>query len=347
MFITSSEISPLTSPELLGRILELADDAIISVDAQYRITLFNQGAERIFGYSAAEAIGRPLDLLLPARVAEVHRRHVGDFERSSVPARPMAERGRILGRRKDGSEFPAEASIAKVDVDGRKMFAVILRDVAERVAAEQLIQASLREKETLLKEIHHRVKNNLQVVSSLLALQARTALDEGTRTVLLESQNRIHAMGLVHESLYKSSDLSRVAFHGYIQELAAYLFRAFSVPGDRILLHTDLSQLYLTLDAAVPCGLILNELISNSLKHAFPGDRPGKVRVGLYERPQGTARLVVADDGAGLPEDVDWHTSRTLGFRLIRTLAEQIGADVQITSRGGTESTLTFSIRPS
>ncbi|HEX6896692.1 MAG TPA: histidine kinase dimerization/phosphoacceptor domain -containing protein [Bryobacteraceae bacterium] len=333
----------LSSSDPLAKILDLADDAIISIDEDQRIVLFNQGAERIFGYTHQELGGKSLDILLPAQHVTMHRQHIRDFAASKTSARRMGERSEIRARRKDGSEFPAEASISKVSVDGKSMFTVILRDVTGRVAAEELIRNSLREKEALLKEIHHRVKNNLQVVSSLLGLQSRAVGDESTRRMFHESQNRIHSMALLHESLYQSNNLSRIDFPEYIRQLAAHLFHSYGVPADRIHLRTDLDRLYLNLDAAVPCGLIINELISNSLKYAFPDGRKGEVRVELHEQSDHTARLVVADNGIGLRSDIDWETARSLGLRLVRTLADQLGAKLEVQSREGTKVQLTFS----
>jgi PAS domain S-box-containing protein len=332
----------LTSPDPLAKILDLADDAIISVDDEQRIILFNQGAERIFGYSSQEVTGQTLDILLPARLVHAHRKHIHDFAESPVTARRMGERNEILGRRKSGAEFPAEASISKVSVPGRNMYTVILRDVTERVAAEERIKSSLREKEALLKEIHHRVKNNLQVVSSLLGLQSRVVTDEQTRKMFQESQDRIHSMALLHESLYQSNNLSRIDFPAYIRQLASHLFQSYGVVAERIHLRTDLDALYLGMDAAVPCGLIINELVSNSLKYAFPDGREGEVHIELRDNPQGMARLLVADNGVGLRSDIDWVTARSLGLRLVRTLAEQLGAKLEVESDTGTRVLLTF-----
>lgn len=332
----------LISSNPLAKILDLADDAIISLDDQQRIILFNRGAERIFGYSSKEVNGQPLDILLPPRLVVVHRGHIRDFEDADVSARTMGERSKILGRRKDGTEFPAEASISKVAVDSHTMFTVILRDITDRVLAEERIRASLREKEALLKEIHHRVKNNLQVVSSLLGLQSRALTDPQMRQRFQESQNRIQSMALLHESLYQSENLSEIDFPDYVRQLALHLFRSYGVSAERVQLQTDLDRLNLTLDSAVPCGLIINELVSNSLKYAFPGDRPGVIRIQMREEPDRMTRLIVADDGIGLGNEIDWTTTPTLGLRLVRTLSLQLGATLEVRSDKGLSVELTF-----
>ena len=326
----------------LARILDLADDAIISIDTRQRIVLFNHGAERMFGYSAQQVEGKPLDILLPPSLAEIHRQHIHEFAGSEVTARRMGERSVIHGRRSDGTEFPAEASISKVDVNGQTMFTVIMRDVTQRTQAEERIKASLHEKEALLKEIHHRVKNNLQVISSLLALQARAVTDETTKTKFHESRDRIHSMALLHESLYQSDNLAWIDFPVYIKQLADHLFRSYGVTAERIRLRTDLDRLFLNMDTAVPCGLIVNELISNSLKYAFPEGRDGEIHVELRESRDRTASLTVADDGIGLDPGFDWVNARSLGLRLVRTLAQQLDATLEVGQGPGTRFQLTF-----
>jgi two-component system, sensor histidine kinase PdtaS len=330
------------SPAHSMAIVDLADDAIISVGSDQRIILYNQGAERIFGFSAEQVAGQPLDLLLPERFAHAHRGHVRDFAEGAASARRMGERSEIFARRRDGTEFPAEASISKANVNGAWIFTVILRDVTERKIAEEKIQASLREKEVLLKEIHHRVKNNLQVVSSLLGLQSRVIADPQTRRMFQESQNRIHSMALLHERLYQSEDLSEIDYRQYVCELTAHLFRTYGVSARRVDLKISFEETRMNLDAAVPCGLILNELVSNCLKHAFPDGREGEIRIELRKDGGRLASLLVADTGVGLPEDISLWNSKSLGLRLVRILANNIGAAVEVSARPGTSVKLVF-----
>jgi PAS domain S-box-containing protein len=332
----------LTSSDPLARILDHAGDAIISINAAQRIILFNQCAQEIFGYSAAQADGQLLAVLLPGWSGEL-RTHPEESAASPVVGRMDASR-EIRGRRKNGTEFPAEASISHVQIDGRTMLTMILRDVTERVFNEQRLRASVRDAEELLKEIHHQVKNQLQVVSSLLGLQSRAVSEPAIHRMFQESQDRIHSMALLHESLYQSQNLSQVDFPKYIRQLAAHPFHSYGVAADRIHLRTDLGSLSLHLDAAVPCGLIINELVSNSLKYAFLDGRVGEIRIELREHSDGTARLVVADNGVGLKAHVDWINARSLGLRLVRTLAERLGAKIEVDSSAGTEVRLAFAV---
>lgn len=332
------------SPSLLAQVIDLAEDAIISISEDQRIVLFNQGAERIFGYSAKEAIGKPLDILLPERMAKLHRTQVKDFAHSGQTTRRKSERTQIVGRRKDGTEFPAEASISRVDAGGRILLTVILRDITQRVAADEKLKESIREKEALLREIHHRVKNNLQVMSSLLGLQARSVPHQEARQAFEDSQGRIHSMALIHEVLCGSPSFTRIDIADYTRELAAYRLRAHGA-GKRIRLATDLDEVYLDLETAVPYGIILNELLANALRHGFPGQRAGQVRISLRAQPDQSIQLIVQDDGVGLPDGFDWHAAASLGFRLVRMLAEQLRAKIEIQARNPTAIQLIFESR--
>ncbi|MDP8979126.1 MAG: PAS domain S-box protein [Acidobacteriota bacterium] len=333
----------LESADPVARILDLAEDAIISIDADQRIILFNQGAEKIFGYKREEILGKSLDCLLPARFVDAHRRHIQEFSASPVSARTMGERRELFGLRKGDIDFPAEASISKTRVEEGWLYTVILRDITQRKIADQAIRASLREKEVLLKEIHHRVKNNLQVVSSLLGLQSRGIEDPLMRKKFQESQHRIHSMGLIHESLYQSANLAEIDFPAYIDQLGDYLFRAYGVDSSRVELAASIDPLRLTIDTAVPCGLIVNELVSNCLKYAFPEGRRGRISIEMHQDAGGhSIRLSVSDDGVGLPAGAGRPGSKSLGLRLVRTLADQLGAQVEITSSPGARIALTF-----
>jgi two-component sensor histidine kinase len=184
----------------------------------------------------------------------------------------------------------------------------------------------------LLKEIHHRVKNNLQITSSLLRLQAGKVAEPSVRQLLRDSQDRIRSMALVHDMLYRSQDLARIDFPEYVRALVVQLVRSYNAAG-RVRASIELAPLVLGVDVAVPCGLIVNELVANALKHAFPGDRSGQVRVQMTSGPE-WHRLTVRDDGVGLPAGVDLFQTQTLGLQLVRMLTEQLGGRVQIEGGG-------------
>lgn len=322
-------------------IRDLADDAVIAIDHEQSIILFNQGAEKMFGYPADEVIGRPLDILLPEGVAALHRRHINSFGNSPVPSRRMGDRSKVAGRRKNGDEFPAEASIAKIAFEGRNIFAVNLRDATERMLVEARLKASLREKEILVKQIHHLVKNNLQVVSSLLGLQARSMTDPLSRAKLEESRSRVQSLAMLHESLSLSNSFAAIDVSAYIPRIADYLFQSFGTNGG-VRLRTELEPLQLPADTAVPCGLIITELLSNSLKYGFPDGRAGEIAIELRAVDSGSLRLVVSDDGVGFPPGFDWHTGSSLGLRLVQTLSEQLSAEVTLRSDQGVRFSFDF-----
>jgi len=215
---------------------------------------------------------------------------------------------------------------------------------AELLKSEEALRASLHEKDVLLKEIHHRVKNNMQVISSLVSLQADGSTDETVREVLRDVTYRVRSMALVHEKLYQSADLAHIDFAEYTRGLLGYLWRAHGAAAATVRLNLDLAAVSLPVDTAVPCGLILNELAGNALKHAFPEREEGEVTVSLHNSEEGCITLSVADNGVGLPEGLDWRQANSLGLRLVQMLSGQVGATVEARNNGGTRFEIVFQL---
>ena len=212
----------------------------------------------------------------------------------------------------------------------------------EKEAAFDRQTELLHRRETMLREIHHRVKNNMQVMSSLLSLQSRTVSNPEISKLLRENQNRIQSMALLHEILYQSDDLAVVDFSKYVRRVADHLFRSYGADNRQIRLHTKLETVGLELDDALPSGLLISEVISNSLKHGFPNGREGEIHIVLRRQSANTVLLALSDNGVGLPDELDWTATKTLGLRLVRTLAGQLRGNLEIRSQGGTEVKLVF-----
>ncbi len=214
-------------------------------------------------------------------------------------------------------------------------YLVEIRDISARREAEEGLRKSLLEKEVLLREIHHRVKNNLQVISSLLSLQASGLEDPVVAEMFKESRDRIRTIALVHERLYRSGDLSRIDFGEYLRGLTGHLFQTHSVNPAKTRLVLDFAPVFLNIHTAVPLGLIVNELVTNALKHAFPGDRSGELRIAFGPASGDRLKLVAADDGVGLPEGLDIRRTASLGLQIITLLSDQLGGTLQVVSSPG------------
>ena len=203
---------------------------------------------------------------------------------------------------------------------------------------------SLKEKETLLQEIHHRVKNNMAVISSLLSLQAKNIEDSHVKDILKESQGRIYAMSAVHETLHGSENLSEIDLRNYLSKITNSVFQTFSTDREKVNLNSNLDDSHIRLNQAYPLGLVINELISNSLKYAFPDERKGEINVNMKKQDQ-KLQLTVIDDGVGIPDDFDWKNSKSLGLKLVRTIVEnQLDGSIDMESKNGTKFTIKFNI---
>lgn len=313
-------------------LLETANVMIVQVDAAGRIQTINQMAEIVSGRSKTEMHGQPWSAL------------AGDTAQKSPP--PKIFEARLVTR--VGEERWISWVTNDVRQDGRLVGRIAFGiDITGRRQAEEQLRASLHEKEVLLREVHHRVKNNLQVISSLLSLQSGHLKDSPAAALFKESQDRIKSMALVHERLYQSKNLARVGAADYIRNLTAHLVRSYKVES-AVACRVEADDTLLHVDTAIACGLILNELVSNALKHAFPGRPagapPAEVVVTL-SRQGSRIRLTVRDNGRGLPEGLDLATAPTLGMRLVRSLTAQLGGELELERRGGAGFRLTFEER--
>jgi two-component sensor histidine kinase len=213
---------------------------------------------------------------------------------------------------------------------------------AEQERVEETFKASLQQKELLLREVHHRIKNNLQIISSLLDIQASYVQDPHIAEMFTDIQNRVVSMALIHETLYQSSDLGLVDFGVYIRSLAEQVFHSYNILADRIGLQIQAEAVLLDTNQAIPCGLILNELLSNCLKHAFPSDRSGEVSIELWSDASRRVTLIVRDTGIGFPAQMDFRQTETIGLQLVCTLSEQLGGTLELDRHTGTAFKLSF-----
>ena len=213
----------------------------------------------------------------------------------------------------------------------------------ERAKAESEIKNSLKEKELLLKEIHHRVKNNLQVITSLLYLQSRNIKDKKQAEVFLECQSRVRTMVLVHEKLYQSADIARIDYSDYIQSLTGYLIHTYLSKDHQVKVDINIKNVFLTLDTAINCGLIINELISNSLKYAFPDKRDGILDIKLETNNSEDYTLTIRDNGIGISQDINIRETKTLGLQLVMILVDQLEGTISLDNSNGAKFTINFS----
>jgi PAS domain S-box-containing protein len=455
----------------LSGIVSSAMDAIITINSNQNIILFNRSAELMFGYPQDEILGKHIGIIIPHDVRDVHKQYVRKFGETGTTNRHMGALGAVRGLKKNNQEFPIEASISQIKTSGEKLYSVILRDITEReIAGQQLMEsenrfrnmadnapvliwlsnenneftyfnkswlnftgrsleeeigwgwtdninpdekenivnlyknnfeareslatefrllradgtyrwilnhaiprfssdkqysgfigscvditerkifevqlnASLKEKEVLLKEVHHRVKNNLQIISSLLSLQAESLKDDKMMELMVESQNRIKSMALIHEKLYQTKALSKIDVRSYVTELVDNLLMSYLTDKSAVKLELDIEDIEFDVDTGIDIGLIINELISNSLKYAFPQDFKGEKKISVIikkDEAAGKVLLLIKDTGIGIREDFDLATSESLGLQLVDTLVQQFEGTIRFIIANGTTVEIIF-----
>ncbi|MCE9600324.1 MAG: PAS domain S-box protein [Spirochaetia bacterium] len=332
-----AERSLKESEERFRLLVELSPDAI-AIHTEGKIIFVNsKGAALLGAKDESEVIGRPVLDFVPIELRKTVLERILAMSSRQTNV-PLLEEKFL---RMDGQSIEVEVAAIPFIFRGKQAIQVVARDITRRRQADAEIRKSLKEKEVLLKEIHHRVKNNLQVITSLIDLQSDFVEDQKALEVLRECQNRVRSISLIHERLYQSRDLAQVDFPEYIRQLMAQLLRSYGVSPDRVTMKIDVTDIRLGLDIAIPCGLIIHELVSNALKHAFPGDRAGEIRVGLHADGDRNF-LIVADNGVGFGPKTDYHTVSNLGLQLVDTLTSQIGGNIDFHGNAGTEFIISF-----
>lgn len=313
--------------------------AHVSLDGKW--LLVNQKLCNILGYTQAELLEKTARDIIHPDDLDVDFECDRQIIANEVQACSMEKRYIC----KDGSPVWVNLTVSVVPKPSGepKYFITVIEDISKRKQVEAQINASLQEKEVLLKEIHHRVKNNLQIISSLLNLQSGYIEEPKILEILKASENRVISMALVHEQLYLSKDLAQIDSSTYIKDLASNLFNSYNINLDAVQLNLNVNQILLSVDTAIPCGLIINELISNALKYAFSLGQSGEIKIKFYSHQQGQLTLIVSDNGIGLPKDFDWQNSESLGLQIVAALTNQLEGELEINKTNGTEFKIKFS----
>jgi PAS domain S-box-containing protein len=316
----------------LDQLFESAQEAIVMADNKGIALRINQEFTKLFGYTPRETAGKALDeLIVPKKLrksATLITEKVAKGERTAFEA---------IRCHKDGRMIAVSVLASPIVVGGKQIGTYgIYRNITERKKAEEQIKASLKEKEILLQEVHHRVKNNMQIISSLLNLQSRHIKDEESLELFKSSQSRVKSMALIHERLYQSKDFTRIDVADYVQNLTNHLFITYGISRDDIKLKINIKDIFLDINTAIPCALIINEIVSNSLKHAFPNGKKGEIKISMHPLSKDEVELVVGDNGVGIPEDANLRNTKSLGLYLVSMLAEdQLHGEIKLDKTEG------------
>jgi PAS domain S-box-containing protein len=332
------EVALKASEKKYFTLVEKGNDGIVIIQDGL-LKFINPTMAEISSFSLNEVIGKPfLDF-----VSSQFRKMVNDMYLKRIAGEEIPNKYEVELISKHGKIIPVEINASLIEYEGKPADMAIIRDITERKSIEKEIKKSLKEKEMLLSEIYHRVKNNMQIIISLLRLQSRHVKEEEYREMFKESQDRIFSMSLVHEKLYQSKDLTQIDFNEYISDLIKGLFQSYGANKGNIVLKIDVKTILLGIDHAIPCGLIINELVTNSLKYAFPDNRKGEIKVVLRSTGENMIELTVGDNGIGISEDMDYKQTKTLGLHLVTMLAEnQLHGNINLDRSEGTEFIMKF-----
>jgi PAS domain S-box-containing protein len=300
----------------------------------------NDNACQILGYTREELLSMTLDVIHAVSPVFTEDLHLESLQQAGTLVYESQLRTRL------GKCFPVEVTRRMIDYNEAPSILSIVRDISERKQHARQMEALQKQKDVLLKEVYHRVKNNFMIISSLLHLQSNKINDESSRSLFRESRDRVQTMALIHQQLYQSSDLASIDFKGYLQLLIKNLYQSYGVSPEKVQLIQNLEAIPVGIDKAIPCGLIVNELLTNAFKYAFPENHSGFVRIDFQHGGPNNVRLCICDNGIGLPNQIKVHKSHSLGLQIVTMLTRQIQGRLSVKRKRGTCVTVIFPNNP-
>lgn len=309
-------------------LFEMSDDALLVIE-HYNFIDCNNAVVKMLGYKTKEKfLNTHPSALSPEKQPDGKSSFLKAQDMMNLALKNGSNHFEWIHTRANGENFPVEVWLSKVEFEGRTLINTIWRDLTEKKKAEQLILKNIEEKEILLKEIHHRVKNNLQIIMSLLNLQANTVENNGVKSILLQSKSRVESMCKVHEMLYSSKNYSRIDYHDYLKSLIETLIHNTFSGSKKIDLKINVNRIALNINTSIPLGLLINELVTNSLKYAFLNADSGEISIEITPKNH-HYELIYNDNGSGYSADINFENTSTLGFQLITSLTEQLNGTIQ------------------
>lgn len=320
----------LTTTVVSDKIISTMSNFLFLLNSEENLINVNKASRNLLGYDDSELIGKPVEIIFPGK-----KEKKAIFNR--LMGKKILENKETCFKAKDGATITVLLSISLIQSEDNETVGIVCigSDITDMVSAKNEIKNSLQEKELLLREVHHRVKNNLQIISSLLNLQSGYIKNKDDLEIFKDSLSRVKSMAFVHEQLYQSSNLANVEFSEYVRNLLTYLLHYYTQDPGSIKLNINVENVFMDIDTSIPCGLIVNELVTNSLKHAFHG-KPGEISIDLHSINDDQYMLTVADNGTGLPEGFDFKNTETLGLQLVNGLVNQLDGTIELDSSNGT-----------
>lgn len=335
-----SDLALKESQRMFQELFENSPDAIIVVDDQGRIKQLNTQLEKLFGYKREELYGQTIEILMPSRFHDIHVSHRREYFHHPH-RRQMGVGLDLFGRKKDGTEFNVDIMLSPIQSSEQASTLAVIRDITEKKKAETELEESSKKNAVLLREIHHRVKNNLQIISSLLHIQTSHISDASAIEILNEACGRVRTIALIHEKLYQSTDFSKINFSDYIKEFSKEFFHAHLMTKKDFQFDQQVENIYFSIETAIPCSLIINEILANSIKYAFPKNQKGKIWLKMLSI-DGSYLLEIGDNGIGFPKDFDLAGLSTFGLKLIQDLVKQLNGTLKIKNENGAVYTIIF-----